>query len=114
MRWTSGAGPGLRTDHRPLTNHDPFENLDVPDDPLADLDRATQQLTLRTDERRYGKQMVIVEGFDATTDVGALASELKSALGTGGTVKDGRIEIQGDHEARIRDLLAERGYRMRA
>lgn len=108
----NGAGPGQRTDQRPLTINDPFENLDVPDDPLADLDRATQQLSLRTDERRYGKQMVIIEGFDDTTDVDSLASELKSALGTGGTVKDGRIEIQGDHEARIRELHEERGYRV--
>lgn len=113
MRWTSGAGPGPRTDQSLLSNNDPFENLDVPDDPLADLDRATQQLTLRTEERRYGKQMVVIEGFDAAADVASLASDLKSALGTGGTVKDGRIEIQGDHEARIRELLAERDYRVK-
>lgn len=91
---------------------DPFDDVDVPDDPLADLDRATQQLTLRTAERRYGKQMVIVEGFDEATDVEALASELKSAIGTGGTVKDGRIELQRDHAARIRDRLEERGFRV--
>lgn len=108
----NGAKPGPRTEQRPLTNNDPFKNLDVTDDPMADLDRATQQLALRTDERRYGKRMVIIEGFDDTTDVEALASELKSMLGTGGTVKDGRIEIQGDHEARIRELLEERGYRI--
>lgn len=112
MSWTSGAGPGPRTDQRALTNDDPFENLDVPDDPLADLDRATEQLTLRTEERRYGKQMVVIDGFDDTAELAALASELKSALGTGGTVKDGRIEIQGDHQARIRELLEERGYQV--
>lgn len=95
-----------------MPTDDPFDDLDVPEDPTADLDRATQQLTLRTEERRYGKQMVIIDGFDATTDVDALASDLKSALGTGGTVKNGRIELQGDHEAQARSLLNERGYQV--
>ncbi|WP_276270707.1 translation initiation factor [Haloarcula litorea] len=90
---------------------DPFDDLGVPDDPTADLDRATQELTVRTDERRYGKQMVLIEGFDDEAGLADLASELKSALGTGGTVKDGRIELQGDHADRVRDLLEERGYR---
>lgn len=93
-----------------MTDDDPFANLDVPDDPLADLERASQQLTVRTEERRYGKQMVVIEGFDADVDIDALASTLKSALGTGGTAKAGRIELQGDHAARVRELLRERGY----
>ncbi|MBX0322267.1 translation initiation factor [Halomicroarcula sp. F13] len=93
-----------------MSDNDPFENLDVPDDPTADLDRATQRLSVRTDERRYGKQMVLVEGFDGDTDVESLASDLKSSLGTGGTVKEGRIELQGDHADRVRELLAESGF----
>ena len=92
-----------------VSNHDPFEDLDVPD-PLSDLDRSTQRLTVRTDERRYGKKMVVIEGFDPDADLKSLASTLKSALGTGGTVKEGRIEIQGDHAGRVRELLEENGY----
>lgn len=95
-----------------MTADEPFDDLDIPEDPMADLDRATQELILHTDERRYGKQMVVIEEFDDTTDVEALASELKSTLGTGGTVKNDRIELQGDHEARVRDLLEERGYQV--
>jgi translation initiation factor 1 len=96
-----------------VVNHDSFDDLDVPDDPLADLDKATQELTVRTDTRRYGKQMVLIEGLDSDTEMESLASDLKSSLGTGGTVKDGRIELQGDHEARVRDLLVEKGYSVR-
>ena len=93
-----------------MSDNDPFEGLDVPDDPTADLDRATQSLTVRTEERRYGKKMVVIEGFDAGTELKELASDLKSALGTGGTVKERHIEVQGDHESRVRDLLRERGF----
>lgn len=93
-----------------MTDDTPFDDLDVPEDPLEDLDRATQQLTVRTEERRYGKKMVVIEGFEGDTDLESLASELKSALGTGGTVKEDTIELQGDHEERVRDLLKENGY----
>lgn len=40
-----------------------------------------------------------------------LATKLKTRLGTGGTVKDGRIEIQGDHRDRIVQELESMGYR---
>ena len=43
-------------------------------------------------------------------DLEALASGLKTALGTGGTAKVGRIELQGDHPERVRELLASRRY----
>ncbi|WP_135828459.1 translation initiation factor [Halorussus halobius] len=76
-----------------------------------DLGRADQRLTVRVDERTYGKAMTIVAGFDeSSVDVGDLASDLKSNLATGGTVDDGRIELQGDHRERVRDLLADRGF----
>ena len=37
-------------------DYEVLETLDVAEDPLADLDRATQQLTVQTEERRYGKK----------------------------------------------------------
>lgn len=77
----------------------------------GDLARADQRVTVRTDERRYGKAMTIVEGVDdSTIDIDDLASELKSQLATGGTVSEGRIELQGDHRDRIPELLEERGF----
>ena len=71
---TTGVTNGCEFGEQPVTDDDPFEDLDVPADPFEDLDRATRHLTLRTEERRYGKQMVIIEGFAA----------LQSALGFGG------------------------------
>ncbi|WP_049997030.1 stress response translation initiation inhibitor YciH [Halococcus sediminicola] len=83
------------------------EELNIEDD----LERSEQQISIRVDERRYGKAMTIVEGLDLPeSDVSDLASELKSQLATGGTVDDGRIELQGDHTNRLPDLLEERGF----
>ncbi len=97
-----------------MPKDDPFENLDIPDDPTADLERATQQLTVHIETRRYGKEVTIIDGFEGDADVSDLASDLKSALGTGGTVKNGHIELQGDHESRVRKLLTDRGYQLRS
>ncbi|WP_135851205.1 translation initiation factor [Halorussus salinus] len=78
-----------------------------------DLGRAEQRLTVRTEERTYGKAMTIVEGFDdSSVDLSDLASQLKSKLATGGTVDDGRIELQGDHRERAADLLRDEGFQV--
>ena len=42
-----------------------------------------------------------------------LAAKLKTRLGTGGTVKDGRVEVQGDHRDRIVVELQGLGYRVK-
>jgi translation initiation factor 1 len=87
------------------------EELDIEDD----LERSEQRVSIRTDERRYGKAVTIVEGLDPSAiDIDDLASDLKSQLATGGTVDDGRIELQGDHRDRLPDLLAERGFSVEA
>jgi translation initiation factor 1 len=40
----------------------------------------------------------------------ALGQELKAACGSGGTVKDGVIEVQGDHVERVIERLQARGW----
>ena len=45
--------------------------------------------------------------------LGELAAKLKQRLGTGGTTKEGRIEIQGDHRDRIVAELEGLGYRVK-
>lgn len=58
----------------------------------------------RETKGRKGKGVTLVTGVPLTGDaLKALAKTLKARCGTGGTVKDGVIEIQGDH----RDLLLE-------
>ncbi len=80
-------------------------------DTNTDLETAQQQLTIGVEERRYGKAVTIVEGFDATeSEIESVASSLKSSLAAGGTVSDGSIELQGDHRDRLPELLREEGY----
>lgn len=76
-----------------------------------DLDKAQQQVSIDVEERRYGKAVTTVSGFDAPeSTIESLASSLKSSLATGGTVDDDTIELQGDHRDRLPELLQEHGY----
>jgi translation initiation factor 1 len=62
---------------------------------------------------RGGKTVTSVSGFIGIglPEKEALAKQMQRACGTGGTVKDGRIEIQGDHREKIAAILAEAGFR---
>ncbi len=58
--------------------------------------------------RRFNKPITIVEGIaENTKDV---AKQLKSKLACGGTIKGGHIELQGNHKARVKDILVKLGY----
>lgn len=64
---------------------------------------------------RKGKTVTAVHGVPGSdADLRALAAELKRACGSGGSVVDGVIEIQGDHRPRVTAALEARGMRVRA
>jgi translation initiation factor 1 len=68
----------------------------------------------RETKGRGGKAVTLVRGlpldFDALAQLGR---ELRTACGGGGTVKDGVIEVQGDHCARVIGMLETRGYKVK-
>jgi translation initiation factor 1 len=65
----------------------------------------------RETQGRGGKTVTAIHGVPLASDALAdLASELKRRCGTGGTAKDGVIEIQGDHVDAVIAALVERGY----
>ena len=60
---------------------------------------------------RGGKTVTVLEGFTRRPEeMMELARQIKSACGTGGTVKEGRVEIQGDFRAVIVVFLQKRGF----
>lgn len=60
---------------------------------------------------RKGAGVTVISGVPlAGAALAALASELKKKCGSGGTVKDGVIEIQGEHRDTIVELLRTRGW----
>jgi len=76
-----------------------------------EIAREQQQIKIFTDTRRYGKVVTVVEGFNsADIDLEELARKLKNKCAAGGTSKDGRIELQGDHKKKVKETLTEMGF----
>lgn len=69
----------------------------------------------RETKGRGGKTVTVISGLPlAEAGVKALAGELKKRCGTGGTVKDGVVEVQGDHRDLLLAELVARGFRAKA
>jgi translation initiation factor 1 len=66
---------------------------------------------MRDRKHRGGKTVTVITGVPASNEViTTLAQQLKKLCGSGGTVKDGVIEIQGDHCEKVQAKLSELGY----
>lgn len=62
-------------------------------------------------EVRNGKPVTVVLGLPLRAEqLTALAAKLKASCGSGGTAKDGAIELQGDHRERVVELLQKAGH----
>ena len=71
-------------------------------------------IRLRLESRPGGRVVTVVLGLvGGEAELSAVARALKSACGTGGTVKDGIVELQGDHRPAAQAALAAMGLKAR-
>ena len=82
----------------------------LPEEIWETIVKETQRITVYVERRRWGKKVTVIEGLDKSINGKKLARELKKKLACGGTFKDGRIELQGDHRAKIKKILVEMGF----
>jgi translation initiation factor 1 len=68
---------------------------------------------IRQTAHRGGKTVTVVTGFTGVgpTEIQTLAKDMQKACGAGGTVKEGRIEIQGDQREIVARILTNAGFR---
>ena len=70
-----------------------------------------QRIRISTMKRRFGKLTTMVKGIDQKDiNLKDLAKKLKSKLACGGTVKEGTIELQGNHADSVRKELIKLGF----
>lgn len=68
---------------------------------------------IRNTAHRGGKTVTVIAGFKGiqASEIADLAKKIQKSCGTGGTVKDGTIEIQGDRRESIAAILKEAGFK---
>ena len=85
------------------------------DKPVVTPAPGAQKLRITLDTRqRAGKAVTLIDQFSGKEeDLETLGKQLKTFCGTGGSVKDGMIIIQGDQREKVRQFLVKNGYGMR-
>ena len=89
---------------------DPQFGLPTDEGIFKEIAKTGQKITISTVARRYGKITTLVNGFDKSVDMKAIARALKEKLACGGTVKGGVIELQGNHLKQVKPLLVKLGF----
>lgn len=74
------------------------------------LKKEVAKIKVYMERRRFGKPTTIIEGIDKS-GVKELLKKLKTRLACGGTYKEGRIELQGDHRRNIKEVLVSEGFK---
>ncbi len=94
------------------TNQDFYNDFEEEQQDTNTLPKNKQKLRVKLDSKqRAGKLVTLVEGFaGADDDLKSLGKYIKTKCGTGGSVKDGLIIIQGDYKEKIIGWLRDWGY----
>lgn len=105
--------------------HNPFASLNIEGLPPGPAENQAEPTTspprknrgrvdiIRQKAGRGGKTVTVITGFVGIglPEKEKLAKEMQKTCGCGGTVKEGRIEIQGDKRSEVAAILTEAGFR---
>ncbi len=72
--------------------------------------KSSQKIKVTTDKKRYGKIVTVITGLGSGINIKQVTKDLKNSLACGGTYKKGKIELQGDHKKKIKELLVKLGF----
>ena len=73
--------------------------------------KESQKILVYIERKKFNKNYTIIAGIDAKEiDLKDLTRRLKSALACGGTLKEGKIELQGEHKQKAKKILIDYGF----
>jgi len=75
------------------------------------LDREEINIVISKEIKKFNKLTTVIRGMDDSENIRSISKEFKTKLGTGGTIKDGQIILQGDHREAVKKLLLARGFK---
>lgn len=76
-----------------------------------EIAKSEQRVTIGIEKRKFGKLITVISGIGKEVNIRELAKELKSELACGGTVKENKIELQGNHSKKIKEALIKAGFK---
>ena len=90
-----------------------FTNPDALAKAVPDLPPQQQDIRIQaTRAGRKGKTVTVITGLQHNLEsMNKLLKKLKAQCGSGGTVKDNTIEIQGEHKQKLLDIVTKLGYK---
>jgi translation initiation factor 1 len=73
--------------------------------------KESQRIRVYSEKKKFGKLNTVIEGIDPKSiNIKDVTKKLKAQLACGGTFKEGRIELQGDHKQKVGVILAKLGF----
>ncbi len=77
----------------------------------SDIAREEQtSIRVYIERRKWGREVTVIVGLSKDIDLKPLTKRLKKKLATGGTTKDGRIELQGNFIRMVAAILIDEGF----
>lgn len=74
------------------------------------LEREREKIRIVEFQKRYGKSVTAIQGLSKDLNIKRILKELKTKLACGGTIKNGEIELQGNHKEKVKELLVKLGF----
>lgn len=74
-----------------------------------EIAKTEQRIQVTTEKKKFGKVITIISGFQGV-DLKNISKNLKHVLACGGTIRNGKVELQGDHILKVKDSLVKLGF----
>ena len=78
---------------------------------ISNIEKEQQKIKIEVKKSRFNKVVTVISGIEEKETLKDMGKLMKQKFACGGTVKDGVIELQGNHKEKAKNLLVENGYR---
>jgi len=73
--------------------------------------KESQKIIVKLERKKFNKFYTVIEGIDEKEiNMKELTKKLKNKFACGGTIKEGKVELQGDHKQRVKAVLVDSGF----
>jgi len=94
-----------------MNDIDPITGLPKELFDIKDIEKEQEKIKVRIMQRRFGKMVTIISGFEEQERAKEMGKIFKKKLACGGTTKGKEIELQGEHKKKVKEILLQQGYK---